>query len=92
MEIYGYHSTSIKVSKKIKEEGFNPVKYTYQNKNKKIKRIYRTWFTEELQRRYGKVCIKVDLTGLDVIINKDTCIICKELYIPSNRICEVFFK
>jgi len=85
-KLIGYHATSEKKFRKIIANGFNPVKYAYQHPNPKIRRAYWTWFTEEPNFQYGQICIKVDLTGLNCVINKGCCIICKELHIPKERI------
>jgi len=88
-ELIGYHSTKLTRYKKILKKGFDPIKYAYQHPNPKIKRMYWTWFTESPQFTYGKVCLKVNLTGLECVVNEGCCIICKEAHIEPNRIMEV---
>jgi len=84
--LIGYHATSKKKYRKIMTDGFDPVKYAYQHPNPKIRRAYWTWFTEEPNFQYGQIYIKVDLTGLNCVVNKGCCIICKELHISKERI------
>lgn len=86
-----YHSTSKKKYRNILVNGFNPVKYAYQHSNPKIKRLYWTWFRPYPQFDYGDTCIAVDVSNLNYIDNGET-IICKELYIPPERIVGVSYK
>jgi len=91
MQLIGYHATTIKNSKSIVKNGFEPIKYAYQHPNPKYKKLIWTWFTSYPQFVYGRVCIKVDLTNLDCVIH-DGYMICKENYINKDRIIDIIYQ